>query len=181
MGCLFCGSDTVRVILDKQSFCLDCYNAMIAADLEIELPELPHTFAEDDVNGVRRIFEVERQITGTAILLTARERWKYGYEFAVDGELDANQQELFNRLMEKTKLGLSETYLEEGKFLSGEPYTTVKDMQFKGILDYDAANSDAPLVIIDGKPYTWDEVGRLLQAFEGFQVKIEMKDMTDEM
>ena len=30
-------------------------------------------------------------------------------------------------------------------------------------------------------PYTWNEVGHLLQAFEGFQVKMVMKDLADDL
>ncbi|WP_317645416.1 hypothetical protein [Sporosarcina sp. GW1-11] len=160
---------------------MDCYNTVMAEELGIELPQLPKTFVADDANGVKRIFEVEQQITGTAILLTARERWEQGYEFAVDGEPDTNQHKLFKQLREKTTRGLSETYLETGKFSTAEPYTYVKQNHLKGVLAYDSANSETPLAIIDGKPYTWDEVGRMLQAFEGFQVKIAMKDLADEL
>lgn len=84
MTCEICGIDTIRVRFGNQSLCIDCYNTVMAAELGIELPELSKTFVANDANGVKRIFEVERQITGTAILLTAGERWKHGYEFAVD-------------------------------------------------------------------------------------------------
>ena len=181
MKCEICSIDKVRVRFGNQSLCMDCYNTMMATKLGIELPELSKTFIADDANGVKRIFEVERQITGTAILLTARERWELGYEFAVYGELDIDQHNLFKQLIEKTTRGLSETYLEKGKFPSGESYTYVKQDHLKGVLTYDSANPEAPLVIIDGKPYTWNEVGHLLQAFEGFQVKMVMKDLADEL
>ena len=118
--------------------------------------------------------------SSTAILLTARERWEHGYEFAVAGELIADQHALFDQLKAKTKQGLSKTYLKTGTFPSGELYTTVKGDYLKGVLSYSETNSESPLVIIDGKPYSWKEVGRLLQAFEGFQVKIEMKELVDE-
>ncbi|MDW0116248.1 hypothetical protein QTL97_04830 [Sporosarcina thermotolerans] len=180
MECTICGIAPVRVQFDGQPFCMDCYNAAMAEEFGVDLPKLPTTFSVDDENGIHRIFEVERRIMGTGILLTARERWEHCYEFAVDGELVADQHTLFNQLKEKTKRGLSKTYLETGEYPSGEPYITVKGDHLKGVLSYSETNSEAPLVIIDGKPYTWKEVGRLLQAFEGFQVKIEMKDLADE-
>lgn len=181
MKCEICSAGTVRVRLDNQSLCMDCYNILMAEELTIDLPELPKTFVADDVNGVKRIFEVEPQTMHTAILLTARERWEHGYEFAVDGELEVDQLKLFEQLKEKTTRGLAETYLETGKFPSDESYTYVKQHQLKGVLTYDSENPEAPLVIIDGKPYTWKEVGSLLQAFEGFQVKMVMKDLSDEL
>ena len=191
MKCEICNTSTVRVRFGHQSLCMDCYNTMIATELGIELPQLPKTFVVDDANGVKRIFEVERQIMRTAILLTARERWEQGYEFAVDGKPNDDQHILFEQLIEKTTRGLSETYLETGKSPTDEPYTYVKQDHLKGVLVYDSANSETPLIIIDGKPYTWDEVGRILQAFEGFrrlskafegfQVKMVMKDLADEL
>ncbi|PIC77115.1 hypothetical protein CSV74_07535 [Sporosarcina sp. P19] len=154
---------------------------MMATKLGIELPQLPKTFVVDDANGVKRIFEVERQIMGTVILLTAHEQWEQRYEFAVDGKPNDDQHKLFEQLIEKITRGLSETYLETGKFPTGESYTYVRQNHLKSVLAYDLANSETPLVIIDGKPYTWDEVGRILQAFEGFQVKMVMKDLADEL
>ncbi|WP_339251745.1 hypothetical protein NSQ43_15790 [Sporosarcina sp. FSL W8-0480] len=180
MGCTICGISPVRVQFDGKPLCMDCYNAWMAEEFGVDLPKLPKTFSVDDENGVQRIFEVERQITGTAILLTARERWEHGYEFAVDGELIADQHALFDQLKEKTERGLSKTYLEKGEFPGGGPYISVKGYHLKGLLSYNENESEAPLVIIDGKPYTWEEVGHLLRAFEGFQVKIEMKDLADE-
>ena len=129
MACSICGSDSVRVQFDGQPLCMDCYNAAMAAEFGVDLPKLPITFSVDDINGVQRIFEVERQITGTVILLTARERWEHSYEFAVDGELIADQHALFDQLKDKTKQGLSKTYLETGKFPSDEPYTIVNAKQ----------------------------------------------------
>ncbi|PIC90900.1 hypothetical protein CSV71_02260 [Sporosarcina sp. P21c] len=140
MKCEICSTDTVRVRFENQSLCMDGYNTVMATKLGIELPELSKTFDANDVDGVKRIIEVERQITGTAILLTARERWEQGYEFAVDGELDVDQHNLFKQLIEKTTRGLSENYLEKGEFPSGESYTYVKQHHLKGVLAYDSAN-----------------------------------------
>lgn len=65
-------TDTVRMQFGNQSPCMDCYNRVMAAELSIELPKLSKMFVANDVNEVKRICEVERQITRTAILLTAR-------------------------------------------------------------------------------------------------------------
>ena len=43
-----------------------------------------------------------------------------------------------------------------------------------------STNPEAPLVLIDGQPSTWRETGYLLQAFEGSQVKVVIKDVADE-
>ncbi|MCT8137592.1 hypothetical protein H1D32_07430 [Anaerobacillus sp. CMMVII] len=48
-------------------------------------------------------------------------------------------------------------------------------------MDYDEANEDKPLVSIDGKPYTWEQLGQMVRAYEGFQIQVKMADMTDDV
>jgi len=35
---------------------------------------------------------------------------------------------------------------------------------------------ELPLVVVDGRPYTWDEVGRMLMSFEGFTLRAQIED-----
>jgi hypothetical protein len=37
-----------------------------------------------------------------------------------------------------------------------------------------------PLVVIDGREISWDELGRLAAAFEGWQFKPEFRDLSEE-
>ena len=39
-------------------------------------------------------------------------------------------------------------------------------------------NSDVrlPSVVIDGKPFTWEQVGHMLMTFEGFTFEARIKD-----
>jgi hypothetical protein len=32
-----------------------------------------------------------------------------------------------------------------------------------------------------GKPFTWEEFGRMLMTYEGFQFKLKMYDVTDDV
>jgi hypothetical protein len=48
-------------------------------------------------------------------------------------------------------------------------------------LEYDETSDGTPLIIIDGKPFTWEDVGKMLMAFEGFQIKLKMFDVTDDV
>ncbi|MGH2317027.1 DUF7713 domain-containing protein [Planococcus sp. SE5232] len=40
---------------------------------------------------------------------------------------------------------------------------------------------DVPLLVVDGKSYTWEEIGKMLMAYEGFQFKLEMMDLHEEI
>ena len=44
--------------------------------------------------------------------------------------------------------------------------------------DYDGRT---PLLIIDGREVTWDEFGRMLMSFEGFQFKLNLADKSEEI
>jgi hypothetical protein len=37
------------------------------------------------------------------------------------------------------------------------------------------------LIVIDGKEIRWDEFGRMLRTFEGFNFKLEIFDRSEEM
>ena len=37
-----------------------------------------------------------------------------------------------------------------------------------------------PLLIIDGKPVTWEELGRMVSPYEGFRFKLEIFDRSEE-
>jgi hypothetical protein len=38
-----------------------------------------------------------------------------------------------------------------------------------------------PLLVIDGREVSWDTFGRMLMAFEGWQLKLEIRDKSDEI
>jgi hypothetical protein len=38
-----------------------------------------------------------------------------------------------------------------------------------------------PLIVIDGKEIRWDEFGRMLMTYEGFNFKLEIFDRSEEM
>ena len=38
-----------------------------------------------------------------------------------------------------------------------------------------------PMVVIDGREISWDELGRIVAAFEGWQFKLEFRDLSEEV
>ena len=36
-----------------------------------------------------------------------------------------------------------------------------------------------PILVIDGKEFRWEEVGRMLMSFEGFTVELRIRDTID--
>jgi hypothetical protein len=48
-------------------------------------------------------------------------------------------------------------------------------------LESDDDYGHQPLIVIDGKEIKWDEFGRMLMTYEGFNFKLEIFDRSDEI
>ena len=44
----------------------------------------------------------------------------------------------------------------------------------------DETHGELPLLVVDGKTVTWEDFGRILSSFEGWQFKLEICDPSDE-
>ena len=55
-------------------------------------------------------------------------------------------------------------------------------MQVRGRFDYDPESDERlPLVVIDGRPYTWQSFGAILSSMEGRQFRLDIVDPTEEV
>ena len=54
--------------------------------------------------------------------------------------------------------------------------------RLRGTVDSDPDEDHrVPMVVIDGREISWDELGRMVAAFEGWQFKLEFRDRSDEV
>jgi len=183
--CEQCGTNEVKVHLNRELdsiyLCIDCYNMIMGEELEVDLEPLIDSFSAKDFQGKSRTFFVERRIAPEGICLEATENLEFGYKFAVHGELLSNQIELLNKLIAKTRKGISVQQIESDVFPNGLEYHTMIHDHFTGLIDYDENFNESPLVIIDGKSFTWEEVGKMVMAYEGFQIRLKIYDATDDL
>lgn len=182
--CEHCGFNEVKVHLNGESgnmsVCTDCYNKFMADELEVELESLIESFSLKDYQGINRTFIVERRIYPEGIYLEGAENIEFGYKFAVHGELHCNQTNLLNKLIAKARKGMAEQQIKTGVFPNGQEYNSIIHDQFTGLIEYDESSDETPLITIDGKPFTWEEVGKMLMTYEGFQLKVKIYDLTDD-
>lgn len=183
--CERCENNEAKVSLKMDAIsmhlCSKCYNQLMSEELEVDLEQIIETFSLKDYQGISRTFYVERRVDPMGIFLEAVENIEFGYKFAVFGELNCNQQQLLNKLIEKARKGMEEQQVETKIFPNGQAYNTIINDQITGLIDYDETSDGSPLVIIDGGPFTWEEVGKMVMAYEGFQIKLEMYDFTDDV
>jgi hypothetical protein len=103
--------------------------------------------------------------------LYARERLpegRDGYEFSVLGDFEADVWDLFKLLYERIRRGLAIRHVERGEL--GWRITDPRRLVGRIVWDQERGG-EVPLLVIDGRPFTWDQVGRMLTAFEGFTLR----------
>jgi hypothetical protein len=84
----------------------------------------------------------------------------------------------FSRLLDKMKRAMKRKHLEESEFglCIAEPWIV------RSIISSDLeGRHQAPLLIIDGREISWDDFGKMLMTFEGFQFKMEIYDISEEI
>jgi hypothetical protein len=129
-----------------------------------------------DCDGVNHTFEFRSMLVATGHALYARERLpkgREGYEFSVLGDFDANVWDLFRLLYDRIRRGLAVRHVEHGEL--GWRITDARRLDGRITWDPDRGG-EVPLLVIDGRPFTWDEVGRMLMSFEGFTLRAVVDD-----
>jgi hypothetical protein len=96
-------------------------------------------------------------------------------------DIECDQDYLFYKLKAKIKYTLSKSYLKSSTTPDGRKETVLKNDEVVGRFEYDEHNDRIHKVVIDGKAFTWDELGRMLNGYEGFQFKLEIYDITDDV
>ena len=57
----------------------------------------------------------------------------------------------------------------------------IAEQTVRGRIDWDeSVEGRTPLLVIDGQEVTWEEFGRMLATFEGWQFRLEIIDRCDE-
>ena len=168
-----------------QDICRDCYNEFAAEKMGIDLSPFESGIYEyPGKNGKMHRFMINKMVVPTGIGYEAEEITKNnvpGYKVAILDDINCDQDYLFYKLEAKIKYTLSKRYLKTGTYPNGMKYTGLKDDEVVGRFEYSEMNDGIHKVVIDGKVFSWDELGRILSAYEGFQFKLKIYDITDEV
>lgn len=115
-----------------------------------------------DQDGVLHLFHFRYRLFVTGVTLDAYESppdGSYGYQFRVIGPPEGDPFELLGRLVIKMKRGLSTRYLEETQVRTHIGKLDMVRGQIESDLD---CPERLPLIVTDGRAFTWDEFGRML-------------------
>ncbi|WP_377887510.1 hypothetical protein [Alkalihalobacillus sp. R86527] len=165
----------------QEWLCNRCFNKMISEEIGVTLETMPEEIEVNDHSGTRRNFTVQQRLYPNGIFIDATEGTEFGYQFAVHGELECNQTELFEKLKDKVQRGVAKRFTKVGEYPGGQKYSAIIDDEVVGHIDYDEMSSSTPMIVIDGQPYTWEQLGEMVNSFEGFQFQMKFYDKTDDV
>lgn len=159
--------ETIHVAGDGPR-CYPCFNRETADRLGIDFDEPQfQPIVREDAEGAPHTFKFRSMLVPTgheieAVEITDDER--AGYRLAVLGDFEADVWELFQLLYAKMRREVATRHVHRTEF----GWQVTSDQRLVGRIEWDP-DSDVrlPLVIIDGKAFTWEQVGHMLMTFEG--------------
>ncbi|WP_342616731.1 hypothetical protein [Rhodoferax sp. GW822-FHT02A01] len=167
--------------------CTQCFNARVAEKAQID--DFDNRALEPislpDVDGVDHVFHFQATLLGPMVVLDAFELMEgkpAGYQFREIGRPEEERYEQLARLVQKIRGALAAKFLQDG------PYgPQIRDMEARGRIESDSSSEGdlftqaTPLLVIDGRKVSWEEFGRMLMTFEGFQFKLQISDASDSL
>jgi len=182
--CGLCGKrlqpDDAITVTDVGDRCHSCFNKEVADRLDLQWDgAVIRPVTVTDVGGVQHRFQIRSMLVPTGHRLQAREVVRgdatAGYRFEVLGDLDADPQDLLEHLRKRIREGLSVRHVEQ----TAHGWQLTAPHRLSGVIEWDADTDDGlPRLIVDGRSFTWNDVGRMLMTFEGFTLDATVEDST---
>ena len=165
-----------------RELCNRCFNNEVARVLGLERFEHVRLqpIVMTDCGGEKHEFHFGIRLLGHLMALDAFELKAGvpgGYQFEILGEPDGDPLPLLGSLIERKRRSLSVRYLE-----SSEGGVHIADETVCGRIEWDqSGDGRVPLLVIDGQDVSWDEFGRMLMSFEGWQFRVAIRDRSEEV
>jgi hypothetical protein len=168
--------ETIHVA-EKGPRCYPCFNREMAEHIGVKFDNVQfQPIVVADADGVSHTFDIQSMLVGTGHEMIAREiatADEPGYRFAVLGDFEADAWGLFQRLYARMQQQMAKRHVHRTEF----GWQLTETDRFVGRIEWDP-NSDVrlPLIVIDGKAFTWEQVGHMLMTFEGFTLEARVRD-----
>ena len=168
--------DTITVA-DTGDRCYACFNKEMADRLGIDFDDTTlQSIVVADADGVPHSFRIRSMLVPTGHEMEAVEipqPSRGGYRFAVLGDLEADSWDLFLRLYETMRQKMPIRHVER----TAHGWHLGPEQRLVGRIEWDPdTDGRVPLLVVDGRPFTWEEVGRMLMTFEGFTIDARIED-----
>lgn len=166
----------------ERLLCTSCFNMEVAARTGLTYFDNVRLepIAVSDCDGIAHLFHFRARLLGNLLSLEAFELHDdvpSGYQLQLIGAPDEELFAMVGRMVEKIRRALAVKHITTGSY-----GLEIVDYCVKGRIEPDDLNDGfQPVIIIDGRPVQWDELGRMLMGFEGWQIKLELFDPSDEV
>jgi hypothetical protein len=178
--------DTIHAVSDEHCdrlLCTACFNREMAVHAGIEdFDEIKfESMHLSDASGNVHEFHFRSLLLGDKISLEAfdaiGEKQPSGYRFQILGDPHTDQFVLLGKLIEKMRRLLAVAHVRQGDL-----GLQIDNETIRGRIEWDGdEHSRMPCVVVDGRRVEWEELGRMLMTFEGWQFKLEVSDPSDEI
>jgi hypothetical protein len=173
-----CDGVSVSYEAGTKFMCSRCYNESVAESLGFDYEHIDFApLTLQDVDGVPHTFRFRPHIFGDQISLAALEEGvDEGYEFFVSTDVEQDLLITFQTLFERIRWALGRRHIE----LEGDGYRISRDDVVRGrITDDPDSLVQMPLLIVDGKAISWEDLGRMMAPYQGFHFKLEIFDRSE--
>jgi hypothetical protein len=165
-----------------RQLCSHCFNAEVAGAQGLEDFENLRfdQIVMTDCAGEAHEFHFRTRLLGSMVAVDAFELERgapAGYQFQILGDTDEDLLSLLGRLVQRMRRSLSVKHL-----VQSEHGPQIADRTVRARIDSDVTTIERmPVLVIDGREVSWEEFGRMLMTFEGWQFRMEIGDRSEEV
>ena len=165
-----------------RDLCSRCFNEEVASLGELDFQHVNFEPVEmPDAGGQMHRFHFRLHLLGDRVSLEAfelKDGAPGGYQFQMLDDAEADLFAVMGQLIERMRRALALRHLEKEPGFG----LSIKDFLVRGRIDCDLESDDRmPQLIIDGREISWEQFGRMLMGFEGWQFKLEIRDRSEEI
>lgn len=167
-----------------RDLCSRCFNAEVvklSGVANFDSTRL-HPIGIADCDGVSHQFHFVTRLLGNMVTLEAFEVQdgdQAGYQFQIIGDPNANMFTLLGLMVVRIRKALSVRHIKDVGDGHG---LQIADMVVRGRIECDLSEyAHMPCVVVDGQEISWEDFGRMVSAFEGWQFKLEIRDRSEEL
>ena len=165
-----------------RDLCNRCFNEEVASIGGANFSHVEfQPLAMVDAAGFEHRFHFRVHLLGDRVALDAFELVDGapgGYEFQIIDAPDADLFELMGMMVARMRRTLAQRHLrvENGMGLQ------IIDSLVRGRFTWDESEDrKVPMLVIDGEEVSWEEFGRMLSGYEGWQFRLEIRDKSEEI
>jgi len=191
--CRWCGKNefsynSIFIPAKNKNFfiCLDCYNKEISKSAGIYFENIQlYPVILKDMDNVDHEFHFSLRVMGEKLALKAFEvkgDFPTGYEFSMTGDTEDGIFPLFSNLYERMIKTLNRKHIFKNKDTDDWQITGANIVRGQISCNKKSIGySRKPMMIIDGKEISWEDFGKMLIPYEGFNFRLQILDQNNEI